>query len=108
MYIDFLPVFDYYVHMSPRIRKPEIDTYRPKLSVEARDALTELADELNFITTRKGTYDGLPSVPDFLTALAAVYRLDPVGTQRVLAVVLDAHGLRPARLEHPADATPPE
>ncbi len=76
--------------MSPRIRKTAIKDYRPILKIEARDSLTDLAEELGFIVTRKGTYDGLPSVPDMLDALAAAYRRDPEGVAlafRVLGVV---------------------
>ena len=76
--------------MSPRIRKTAIKDYRPILKIEARDSLTDLAEELGFIVTRKGTYDGLPSVPDMLDAIAAAYRRDPEGVAlafRVLGVV---------------------
>lgn len=103
MYIDFLPISFYYGRMSPRIRKDTIKDYRPILSIEARDALTELAGSLGFIVTRQGTYNGLPSVPDFLEALAAAYRADPGGTHLALKVILDANGLRPST-PTPADA----
>ena len=74
--------------MSPRIRKTAIKDYRPILKIEARDSLTDLAEELGFIVTRKGTYDGLPSVPDLLEALAAAYRADPAAVLAVLAGLL--------------------
>ena len=74
--------------MSPRIRKTAIKDYRPILKIEARDSLTDLAEALGFIVTRKGTYDGLPSVPDLLEALAAAYRLDPAGTLDALRALL--------------------
>jgi hypothetical protein len=74
--------------MSPRIRKTAIKDYRPILKIEARDSLTDLAEELGFIVTRKGTYDGLPSVPDMLDALAAVYRADPSAVLAALAGLL--------------------
>lgn len=88
MYIDFPPVSFYYVRMSPRIRKDTIKDYRPILSIEARDALTELAGSLGFIVSRQGTYNGLPSVPDLLAAIAAAYRRDPDGTYRALQALL--------------------
>ncbi len=75
--IDFPQLLIYYVHMSPRNKKETIQNYRPVLSVEARDALTELAEALGFVVTRHGTYEGLPSVPDLLEGLAAAYRHDP-------------------------------
>ena len=74
--------------MSPRIRKTAIKDYRPILKIEARDSLTDLAEALGFIVTRKGTYDGLPSVPDLLEAIAAAYRLDPAATLDALRVLL--------------------
>ena len=74
--------------MSPRIRKTAIKDYRPILKIEARDSLTDLAEALGFIVTRKGTYDGLPSVPDLLEAIAAAYRLDPAGTLAALRALL--------------------
>ena len=74
--------------MSPRIRKTAIKDYRPILKIEARDSLTDLAEALGFIVTRKGTYDGLPSVPDLLEAIAAAYRADPAGTLAALRALL--------------------
>ena len=74
--------------MSPRIRKTAIKDYRPILKIEARDSLTDLAEALGFIVTRKGTYDGLPSVPDLLEAIAAAYRLDPEATLDTLRALL--------------------
>ena len=74
--------------MSPRIRKTAIKDYRPILKIEARDSLTDLAEALGFIVTRKGTYDGLPSVPDLLEAIAAAYRADPAGTLDALRALL--------------------
>lgn len=74
--------------MSPRIRKTAIKDYRPILKIEARDSLTDLAEALGFIVTRKGTYDGLPSVPDLLEALAAAYRADPAATLVALWALL--------------------
>ena len=74
--------------MSSRIRKTAIKDYRPILKIEARDSLTDLAEALGFIVTRKGTYDGLPSVPDLLEAIAAAYRADPAGTLAALRALL--------------------
>ena len=50
--------------------------------------MTDLAEALGFIVTRKGTYDGLPSVPDLLEAIAAAYRANPVGTLAALRALL--------------------
>ena len=88
--------------MSPRDLKPTIKDYRPILSIEARDALTDLAAGLGFIVTRPGTYYGKASPPAMLDALAAAYRLDPVQTRRVLRSILEAKGVLPQ-----PDATPP-
>ena len=87
MYIDFEPIFNYYVHMSPKGLKATIQDYRPILSIEARDALTELAAGLGFIVTRKGTYYGNPSPPAMLDALAAAYQRDPGGVHLALKVI---------------------
>ena len=95
MYIDFLPISVYYVRMSPRIRKDTIKDYRPILGIEARDALTELAGSLGFIVTRQGAYNGLPSVPDMLTALAAAHDRDPGETNLALKVLLGENDLLP-------------
>ena len=87
MYIDFEPIFNYYVHMSPKGLKDTIQDYRPILSIEARDALTELAAGLGYIVTRKGTYYGNPSPPAMLDALAAAYQRDPGGVHLALKVI---------------------
>ena len=91
--------------MSPRDLKPTIKDYRPILSIEARDALTDLAAGLGFIVTRPGTYYGKPSPPAMLDALAAAYATDPVQTRRVLKSILEAKGVLPVAQP---DATPPE
>lgn len=72
--------------MSPRIRKTKIDSYRPVLSIEDRDNLTALAGRLGFIVSRKGTYEGLPSVTDFLHKLAVAYEADPEGIYYAMKV----------------------
>ena len=98
MYIDFCPILLYYVRMSPRDMKPTIKDYRPILSIEARDALTELAAGLGFIVTRPGTYYGKPSTPAMLDALAAAYATDPGGVHLALKVI---------GVYNKPDATPP-
>lgn len=82
--------------MSPRDLKTTIKDYRPLLTVEARDALTELAAGLRFTVSRPGTYFGQPSVPDLLETLAACHRADPGGTHLALKVLLGANDLLPA------------
>ena len=74
--------------MSPRDTKPEIKSYRPVLSVAARDSFSSLAAALGFTVTRAGTYEGLPSVSDLLESVAAAYRLDPAGTLAALRALL--------------------
>ena len=74
--------------MSPRDTKPEIKSYRPVLSVAARDSFSSLAAALGFTVTRAGTYEGLPSVSDLLESVAAAYRLDPAGTLDALRALL--------------------
>lgn len=76
--------------MSPRNTKPDVKLYRPVLSADGRDSLAALAHDLRFIVSRRGTYEGRPSVTDFLESLAAAYRRDPEGVAlafRVLGVV---------------------
>ena len=82
--------------MSPRNTKPDIASYRPVLSAQARDSLSLLADALGFLVTRRGTYEGLPSVTDLLEALAACHTADPGGTRLALKVLLGENRLLPA------------
>lgn len=70
--------------MSPRNKKSEIKSYRPVLSIAARDAFTDLAAALRFTVAREGMYHGLPSVTDMLEALATAYERDPAGVKLVM------------------------
>lgn len=63
--------------MSPRTPNPEIASYRPVLSIAARDALTALAGSLHFTVTQRGRYFGDPSVSDMLESLAVAHGRDP-------------------------------
>ena len=74
------------------------------MSIEARDALTELAAGLGFIVTRPGTYYGKASAPAMLDALAAAYADDPGGVHLALKVI----GVYNKSATPPADATPTE
>lgn len=70
--------------MTPQEPHSEIKEYRPKLSVETRDALMDLASALAFVINQPGRYDGVASVRDFLEALAAAYRRDPMAVRDAL------------------------
>ncbi len=85
--------------MSPKSNKSGIKSFRPVLSEDARDALTDLAAGLGFIVIAPSLYTGKPSVPDMLESLAAAYRANPAAT-------LDA--LRALLVPPSADATPPD
>ena len=69
-------------------RKSRPQDYRPVLSEDARDALTDLAAGLGFIVVAPSLYTGKPSVPDMLESLATAYRLDPAGTLAALRALL--------------------
>lgn len=56
--------------------KAQIRDYRPKLTVQARDTLIEMARALGYIVTQPGRYFGEPTPPEMLDALAAAYRRD--------------------------------
>ena len=74
--------------MSPKSNKSGIKSFRPVLSEDARDALTDLAAGLGFVVVAPSLYTGKPSVPDMLESLAAAYRLDPAGTLDALRALL--------------------
>ena len=74
--------------MSPKSNKSGIKSFRPVLSEDARDALTDLAAGLGFIVIAPSLYTGKPSVPDMLDAIAAAYRADPAGTLAALRALL--------------------
>lgn len=70
-------------------------TWTARIQKETLAALQGLAGSLGFIATRGGRYQGQPSPPDLLDALAACYVADPAGTQQALEVLLMAHDLLP-------------
>lgn len=71
--------------MAPK--QETIQSYRPVLSVEARNAFTAMADSLGFVVTRPSLYLGEPSVRDMLESLAAAYERDPAGVRLALKVL---------------------
>ena len=65
-------------------------TWNARIQKDTLAALQSMAGELGFIVTQASRYQGKPSPPDMLDALAAAYRLDPEGVAlafRVLGVV---------------------
>lgn len=54
------------------------------LTTETRDTLTDLAARLGYFVVQRGTYEGLPSIPDLLESLAAAYRADPAAVADAL------------------------
>ena len=81
--------------MSPKSNKSGIKSFRPVLSEDARDSLTELAAELGFIVIAPSLYTGKPSVPDMLESLATAYRANPAAVLASLSALIAP------------DATPP-
>lgn len=75
----------YYVHIM--VKKDVVKEYRPVISPEAREPLLKLAESLGFVVKRHGTYQGEPSVRDFLHALASAYERDPAGVRLALKVL---------------------
>ena len=47
-----------------------------------------MAGELGFVVTQASRYQGRPSPPDMLDAIAAAYRLDPAATLDALRALL--------------------
>ena len=74
--------------MSPKNNKSGIKSFRPVLSEDTRDALTDLAAGLGFIVIAPSLYTGKPSVPDMLESLATAYRADPAGVLASLSALL--------------------
>ena len=50
--------------------------------------MQSMAGELGFIVTQASRYQGQPSPPDMLDALAAAYRANPAATLDALRVLL--------------------
>ena len=71
-------------------------TWNARIQKETLTALQLLAEELGYIVTQASRYQGKPSPPDMLDALATVYRLDPAAARSALAGLLDAAGLLPS------------
>ena len=65
-------------------------TWNARIQKETLAALQTMAGELGFLVTQASRYQGKPSPPDMLDALAAAYRLDPVATLDALRTLLNA------------------
>ena len=52
-------------------------TWNAKIKRQSLPELQRLAGDLGFIVTTPGTFEGTPSAPQFLDALANAYRADP-------------------------------
>ncbi len=63
-------------------------TWNARIQKETLAALQAMAAGLGFVVTQASRYQGKPSPPDMLDALAAVYRLDPAGTLDALRALL--------------------
>lgn len=70
-------------------------TWNARIQKDTLAALQSMAGELGFIVTQASRYQGQPSPPDMLDALAARYRADPDAVLAALAALLAP------------DATPP-
>lgn len=78
--------------------KTAVKTYKPKLSGESRDALTDLARDLAFYADQPGMHYGNPSPGQLLDALAAAYRTNPTAVAAALrALAVTGNGPPPAR-----------
>ena len=65
-------------------------TWNARIQKETLAALQAMAAELGFVVTQASRYQGKPSPPDMLDALAAAYRLDPAATLDALRALLNA------------------
>ena len=63
-------------------------TWNARIQKDTLAALQTMAGELGFVVTQASRYQGMPSPPDMLDALAAAYRLDPAGTLDALRALL--------------------
>ncbi len=63
-------------------------TWNARIQKETLAALQTMAGELGFLVTQASRYQGKPSPPDMLDALAAAYRLDPPATLAALRALL--------------------
>ena len=65
-------------------------TWNARIQKDTLTALQSMAGELGFIVTPASRYQGQPSPPDMLDAIAAAYRADPAGTLAALRELLNA------------------
>jgi hypothetical protein len=63
-------------------------TWNARIQKDTLAALQSMAGELGFIVTQASRYQGQPSPPDMLDALATAYRLDPAATLDALRALL--------------------
>ena len=63
-------------------------TWNARIQKETLAALQSMAAGLGFVVTQASRYQGQPSPPDMLDALAAAYRLDPAATLDALWALL--------------------
>ena len=65
-------------------------TWSARIQKETLVALQGMAAGLGYVVTQASRYQGQPSPPDMLDALAAAYRADPAGTLAALRALLNA------------------
>ena len=65
-------------------------TWNARIQKDTLAALQSMAGELGFIVTQASRYQGRPSPPDMLDALAAAYRPHPARTPAALRALLNA------------------
>ncbi len=63
-------------------------TWNARIQKDTLAALQSMAGELGFIVTQASRYQGQPSPPDMLDALAARYRADPDAVLAALRALL--------------------
>ena len=63
-------------------------TWNARIQKDTLAALQSMAGELGFIVTQASRYQGQPSPPDMLDALAARYRADPDAVLDALRALL--------------------
>ena len=63
-------------------------TWNARIQKETLAALQTMAGELGFLVTQASRYQGKPSPPDMLDALAAAYRANPAAVLASLGALL--------------------
>lgn len=63
-------------------------TWNARIQKDTLAALQSMAGELGFIVTQASRYQGQPSPPDMLDALAAAYRANPAAVLASLSALL--------------------